>query len=411
MKRLQCYRLVLVALGLGSARDALATDGLEPIGVSTQANARGGADIAVGDTALSQIENPAALGFLERRVDFTTLLGFSVAPWQGPLETADSHTQFIPMANFGVAWPGNNNWTAGVAVHSKAGLGTAYEMRHLLIPFVDRDVGGNMKCVDVQFNLARRWGERLSLGGGVRLDVAQTEFSTVLGPADLEFGQGRAVGGGFQLGALYKLRNDLSLGVAYRSPTWASDLHGGQGKATLLGVLPVPLGDIAIADFRLPQRLGAGIAWDATERLKLIGEVRWLNYAHSSLDVVDIETHGWLDLHYPLPLGYRDQWAFIAGAEYRIGDHWVLGGGYHYATAPVDAANLLPMGSTISEHHITTGLRYEQDNWWVGVGYVLALPTTLRGSGHSRIPLGVDYGFSEIEQTQHILGIGFGFSW
>ncbi len=408
---IRAYRTTAVVANVAFALAAQATDGLEPIGVSTQANARGGADVAVGDTALSQIENPAAIGFLRRRLDLGAQFGIPIATWRGPIETAESHMQFIPMANGAVALPLDPQWSIGFALHSKAGLGTAYRMRHVMIPLVDRDVGGDMKCIDLQLNLAYRPTSRLALGGGLRLDVAQTAFSTVLGPADLDFGQGRAVGGGFQLGAMYKLRDDLTLGVSYRSPTWAGDLQGGQGRATLLGVLPVPLGDISIADFSLPQRIAAGIAWDATPRLKLIGEVRWLNYSNSTLDVVNIELHGWLPIRYPLPLGYRDQWAWILGAEYRLSDHWVIGAGYHYATPPVDGANLLPMGSTISDHHITAGIRYEQDNWYVGVGYVLGLPATLTGPGYSRIPLGIDYARSEIEQTQHIIGVGFGFSW
>lgn len=390
---------------------AYATDGLEPIGVSTAANARGGADIAVGDTALSQIENPAALGFQTRRFDFGAQFGFPIATWHGPLETADSHTKFIPMGNAAVTLPLDAHWTMGLALHSKAGLGTSYEMRHLLIPWVDRDVGGDMKCIDAQLNLAYRVNEQLVIGGGLRLDVAQAGFSMVLGPADLDFGQGRAVGGGFDLGLMYKPRKDLTFGLAYRSPTWAGDLQGGRGKATLLGVVPVELGGISITDFQLPQRIGAGVAWDVADKLKLIGEVRWYNYENSTLDVAGIQTRGWIDVRYPLPLGYQNQWAFIIGAEYRIDEHWVVGLGYHYATPPVDGANLLPMGSTISDHHVTAGVRYERDNWHVDVGYVLGLPASLSGAGYSRIPLGVDYGRSEIFQVQHIVGVGFGFSW
>lgn len=405
------YRAFVLAIGLWRGAVCLATDGLEPISASMPANARGGADVAVGDTALSQIENPAAIGFLDSRVDFGLQLGFPEADWRGPVDRAESRKEFIPLGDVGTVIQLHDGWALGLAVHSKAGLGTDYEMRHLLIPFLHRDVGGDFKCVDLQANFAYRVNEKLSFAAGVRLDAVQAEFSLVLGPADVDFGEGHAFGGGFQLGVMYRLREDLTLGIAYRSPTWASDIEGGSGKAALLGLLPVPLGDIAIKDLRLPQRLALGLAWDATDRLKLIGEVRWLNYENSTLDVAHLETNGLLDFAYDLPLGYQNQWSFIVGGEYRFGTHWVLGAGYHYATQPVDEANLLPMGSTISEHHISTGIRYEKDNWYVGVGYVLGLPTTLEGSGSSRIPFGVDYGLSEIEQTQHILGFGFGFSW
>ena len=69
------------------------------------------------------------------------------------------------------------------------------------------------------------------------------------------------------------------------------------------------------------------------------------------------------------------------------------------------------MGSTIAKHHITAGVRYERDNWWIGAGYILGMREKMTGVGYSRIPLGIDYGLSRLEQTQHSLAVGFGFSW
>ena len=50
------------------------------------------------------------------------------------------------------------------------------------------------------------------MGGRVELQTAN--FSGVLGPADLEFGSGYGVGGGFQVGTMYKLTNTVTLGAA-----------------------------------------------------------------------------------------------------------------------------------------------------------------------------------------------------
>jgi long-chain fatty acid transport protein len=233
----------------------------------------------------------------------------------------------------------------------------------------------------------------------------------VLGPADLEFGRGYAYGGGFQLGLHYQAREDLAFGLAYRSPSWFGNLEGGQGRASLFGLVPISLGDISIDDLKLAAKISAGVAWDATDWLKLVGEVRWINYSNSTFNTTTIATDGLIDLRYPFPMGYRDQWVWIAGADFKLDEHWTLGVGYHYGTAPVSSRNLLPMGSTIPQHHATAGLRYETDGWWVGAGYIVAFPTKLRGGGWSDIPLGIDYGLSEIEQTQHSLVVGFGFSW
>jgi len=296
-------------------------------------------------------------------------------------------------------------------VHSKAGLGSRYNIRHLMIPFMDRRVGSDMKCLGLHFNAAYKLTDKLSVGAGVRAEMASAKFSTVLGPADLEFGRGYAYGGGFQLGLHYQAREDLAFGLAYRSPSWFGDLAGGEGRASLFGLLPLPLGGINIDEVRLAQKVTAGVAWDATDWLKLVGEVRWLNYDNSTYHSTTIAADGLIDLRYPFPMGYQDQWVFAIGAEFKLDEHWTLGTGYNFGTQPVSSSNLLPMGSTIPQHHATVGLRYEKDNWWVGGGYILAFPETLSGGGRSDILLGVDYGLSEIEQTQHSFVLGFGFGW
>jgi long-chain fatty acid transport protein len=405
--------LVLMAVVVWSP-SATGTDDLEPIGVSMESNARGGADVAVGDSALSQIDNPATLALAYRdkyQFDVAGQLGISIAPWEGPIDSANSERRLFPLCNLGLAIPVDDRLTIGLALHSKAGLGTLYNIRHLMIPFMKRRVGGDLKVIDPQFNLGYKLTEKLSVGAGVRAEMATAEFSTVLGPADLDFGRGYAFGGGCQAGLHYQARQDLSFGLGYRSPTWSGDLAGGDAKASLFGLLPTRLGKGNIDEFRLPQKITAGTAWDATDWLKLVGEVRWLNYSNSTFDATTIATSGLVDLRYPFPLGYLDQWVFIGGAEFKLDDHWTLGVGYHYGTEPVSRSNLLPMGSTVTQHHATVGLRYERERWWVGGGYILAFPTSLRGGGSSDIPLGIDYGLSEIEQTQHVFSVGFGFAW
>lgn len=403
---------LLVAPATWPSAVALATNGIEPIGVSYPSRARGGADVAVGDSALSQIDNPATLTLRTTTAfDFAGQLTFPVFHWRSPIDEADSEIDMVALPNAGIAWPVTDRLTLGAALHSRAGLSNRFHMRHLLIPFYERRVGSDMECVGLYLNAGLRVTDRLSIGGGVRGEAASARFDTVFGPAAVEFGRGYAYGGGFQLGMLYRARDDLTFGVGYRSPTWHSDLAGGDVRASLFGLLPIELGRGNLDEVRLPQRISAGVAWDATDRLKLVGEVRWLGYSRSSMNNLTVATDGWVDLRAPLPLGYRDLWVFAIGAEYRLSPRWTAAIGYNASPAPVGRSSLLPMGSTITRQHITVGLRYARDHWWVGAGYMLGLPETMRGTGWSRIPLGEDYAFSEIKQTQHSLIFGFGFAW
>ena len=81
--------LFLVLLMLPSVQSASATNGIEPIGVSMEARMRGGADVAVGDSALSQIDNPATLSLQPRDVmtfDFAGQVIFPNCEWTGPID-------------------------------------------------------------------------------------------------------------------------------------------------------------------------------------------------------------------------------------------------------------------------------------------------------------------------------------
>lgn len=391
-----------------------ATDALEPIGVSMQSRMRGGADVAVGDSALSQVDNPGTLSLAERgkfSLDQASKLCIVDLPWRGPFgNTEHSDTRLIHLHNVGLAMPYNDKLTFGLALHSKSGVGTRFYMRHLLIPFMERRVNSDFKNLDVQLNAAYKITDKLSLGLGIRTEVATARFGTVLGPADVNFGRGYAYGLGFQTGLHYQMREDLAFGLAYRSPSWFGDLDGGNGKASILGIVPVQLGKIGLADFELPQRISGGVAWDVTKKLKLVGEVRWTNYSNSSFHKSTVTTGGIVDLRVPLPLGYQDIWTFIIGSEYKLTDRWTVAAGYHYLTKPLNNHNLLPIADIPTQHHITTGIRYDTGKWWAGGGYVLALSPSMSGAS-SRIPLGVDYNFSKINQTQHMLSVGFGFRW
>jgi len=392
-------------------RVARATEGLEPINTSMHARARGGADVAVGDTALSQIDNPASLSLQRKyRFDFSGQLLMPTMHWTGPIDKSTSRG-LHPLANLAIAVPLDEKLSIGFAMQSKSGLGSDYQMRHTLIPLMDRHVYSDMKNLSLSFNAAYRLTDKLSIGAGLRGEGVTARFGAVLGPGGMDFGRGYAYGGGFQLGLHYQATDTVALGLAYRSPTWFGDLSGGGLDISMLGLPSIRVGDANIDEFRLPQKISAGVAWDATDWWKVVGEVRWTNYACSTFHDTTVATDGPIDLRFPLPVGFQDQWSFILGSEFELDEHWTLGVGYHYATAVVPRTHLFPITPATLQHHITTGLRYERDNWWVGAGYIYGFNSTIRGFGENSIPMGFEFGQSKIEHHQHSVFFGFGFSW
>jgi long-subunit fatty acid transport protein len=363
-----------------------ASEGIEPIATSVQALARGGADVAVGDSTLSQIGNPATLTLMPRsgtRVDGLTEVAFLDVLWRRPLRSADTDRPMDFLGGSGLSHPINDRLTLGAAIHSKTAL-------------------------SLPLNVAYKVNDKLSVGGGARLVFVAAELETVVGPAAVDFGTGETLGGGFQFGLLFRPRKDLTFGLGYRSPTWLGALEGGPGKASLPGLLSVPMGRVRVDDVRLPQRVSVGAAWDITKRLKLTSEARWSNFRASSLYETTAQIEGLFDLRLPLRLGYDDVWAFMAGPQYRLSEHWKVACGYHYSTPAVPPRDLLAVGSAPSRHHATTGIWYEPDRWWAGVAYAITFPETLRGDESSWIP---GIGHRSVRHMQQAIAVGFGYRW
>lgn len=405
---------VFFVLVLTTSSTAIAANGIESIGLSPQALARGGADVAVGDSAFSQIDNPATLTLSPAdawRLDIGGGVIITDVQWSGLIDSSESQVGPRPAVNIALARSINDKLAWGIAFHSKSGLATRYDMRQLSAPFLGRRVGADMKNVDLSFNLGYRVTEKLSVGAGVRAELVSIKFSSVFGPSFAELSRGYAYGGGFQLGLHYKSTPTLAFGLGYRSPSWFCDMSGGDLKIAQTGLIPLNFGKANLDEFRLPQKIMAGVAWDATDWLKLVGEVRWINHANSSLDSVTVATTSPLDLRIPIKVGYKNQWVLAVGAEFKLAEHWKLGVGYNYSTKLITSSQVLPIVAAIAQHHITTGLRYEWDNWWVGGGYVLALPNSIKGRPDTPLPLGIDYAFSTIDQTQHNIFFGFGLAW
>lgn len=388
-----------------------ASDGVEASGVGVKDKGRAGADVAIGDSPLSQFDNPASLtNFRDFSLDFGAQLIFPSISWDLPTGHYNSEARFIPIASTAVAMPLTDRWSVGFGLHAKSGLASDFRYRPLLFPYTKREVGADARDVAISLNTAYKLTDRWSVGIGGRIELQTATFSQVLGPADLRFDSGYGVGAGFQIGTTYKLTDTVTLGAAYRSPTWMGDVSEAKASVSALGLPGIGLGAASIDDFQLPQKVTLGAAWDVLPWLKLTEEFRWLNFKNSTLNEMTVRSSEPLPIAISLPLGYQDQWVFITAAEIKLSKHWILDLGYHFATNPIPRENLNSISSVFTQHHAATGLRYQRDNWWVGASYIIAFPTTMTAGGSTVIPLGADYAFGRVNMMQNTVIIGGGFS-
>src|SRR3954467_14594675 len=131
-RRVRVISLVTLLTAWASA--AWAEDAVEQIGISAKAKARGGADVAVGDSPLSQVENPATIALHGHEVDSSYQLVLPRTRWDSPLDRAYSEFGAIPLFNFAGTHPITDRLSFGTALYLKSGLAGQYHARHRFFP-------------------------------------------------------------------------------------------------------------------------------------------------------------------------------------------------------------------------------------------------------------------------------------
>ncbi len=131
----------------------------------------------------------------------------------------------------------------------------------------------------------------------------------------LDLGNGTSSGFAFgaQLGAIYKT-GPFSFGAVYITPQ--------EIKHKNVADFDVDLGSTTMDDLKLesPQTVGVGIAYEPIQNVLLIEtDAKWLNWA---------DANGYKDF------GWKDQWVFNIGAQYKPTPKLALRAGYNYGKSP-----------------------------------------------------------------------------
>ena len=175
---------------------------------------------------------------------------------------------------------------------------------------------------------------------------------------------------GYNLATTFKVRDDLSFGVVYRSRI----RHNIKGHFDLDGGVDTPLGRVgqsaelpASAKLTLPQSITLGGNWDATERWHLGAAVTWTEWSSVEQINFKIPNYG-----YSLPLKWNDVWRFGLGTEYDITDYLAGRVSYVYDMDPCKTGTtMLPGGN---RHIPGVGLGWKiMPNLRLDVGYNLVV--------------------------------------
>jgi long-chain fatty acid transport protein len=224
----------------------------------------------------------------------------------------------------------------------------------------------------------------------------------------------RTDGFGFngQVGAMFRPRENVQLGLTYKSATVVRTEGTAAGDAGAQFAVPsVPFRYNAFVKNRFPHVVTGGASWQVDDKWRLAFQMDWIGWkdAFKTLPVrlqngssVAVNTIvGSTSLNDNVPLNWRDQVIVRAGVEYALTEALKLRGGYAYGNSPVPDTTLTPLTAVISEHTFSAGLGYAWRKCQFDFAYQLEIPAS-RSVGTSGLLSG-EYSNSRTDVTIHTL--------
>ncbi len=384
----------MIALASSSthATNGMALSGYGPISMSL-----GGAATAYDNGNFGAINNPATLALMEegRRVEIGANLMNVAAGARipgGPEADSSASWFLMPSLSYMVK---TEDWAYGVGLFTQGGMGMDYGNNSFLsidpnsaqptgLPDESEVMVGRL-ILPVAFNAT----DRLTLGGSLdvvyasltmkqllpqqalidmltpgqqTLGVAGVDPQTAEGLAnanyahfDLEKLDNWGFGG--QIGLTFRATDALTLGASYQFETSMGDLEGdGRIKAGVGSMYQTISGKARIKDAQWPATIKLGAAWQASQRLLLVADIKRYNWSDvlESLKIRFTPDSGGF-VNVDMYQKWKDQTVYSIGAEYVLNPKVKLRGGFNYGANPIPDKYLQHLGGAITEKHLMLG--------------------------------------------------------
>ena len=411
------FALVFLA---GMTGTAMATNGYQLIGVGQQEKSMGGAVTAAPLDAMTAITNPAGMARIGKRADFSMEAfmpnrSVDFTSMSGQSTEGGSKLYGIPAIGWTAPAFNSSNIYFGGGMYGTSGLGVDYGQVLMMpanpamgMPDVTFDGYSAIAFWKMAPTIAWNVNKQLSLGFALNLDyqsvairerirnvpfwndpsnpsagVTQDDVNLDLGRPTSQMGIGATVG------ALYDINDWITLGASYSSKQFFSDatFRVGSGDVYNFNGATGKAGTYKMA-LNFPRQAAIGIAIKPIKPLLVDFDVKWINWS---------DTHDKVDFSGPsgafmtpsgptdsttLDFGWKDQWVYALGIQYKATDRLTVRTGYNYSKAPIDEKDVfnnlvLP---AIVEQHFTIGADYMLgDHWGIAMTYMKAFKETLKG--------------------------------
>lgn len=204
----------------------------------------------------------------------------------------------------------------------------------------------------------------LSLAAGPTANFADTDlrqgFATPLpGFGDVFSFEGNGWAAGFNAGLLWKITEQVQVGLNYRSATTVNF----KGHTELTA--PVNARPPASAEWDFPQNVVAGISYRPTPNWNLEFNVDWTGW--DRLNTVLVRQAPLPDA--PIVLNWESSFYYEFGATRYLANGWSVSGGYIFNENSVPDANYNPIVADMDRHFWSVGFGHKGERFDFDIAY------------------------------------------
>jgi long-chain fatty acid transport protein len=361
-----CCFLAVLFLATSIMNQAAVAGGFRIDSQDAFASARGEAFAATADNASAIYYNPAGIAQLrDSNIRAGAYNIWFQSSYESPGNSAKSEGKIHPIPQFFYAYGFEEiPFSFGLGAYSPYGLSIEWPDT---TPFRQTAVKGSLQYLTLNPVAAWRVTPTLSVAGGLTWNHGETDLRQGLFPVgnplyvpgdQVRFkADGNDVG--YNLGLLWQVSSNVSVGVAYRSSTTIKM----EGDVTITSPF-VNANSAAETSFPFPDNIVGGISWRPTPHWNLEFDLDWTDWNR----VNSLQVNSAVPLP-PTPLNWESSFFYEFGATRYFDNGWSVSAGYIYNQNSMPNEYYNPFVADQDKHFFCLGTGYKGKHWSFDVAY------------------------------------------
>jgi len=361
---------------------SLFSNGLNLNSIGSRASAMGTAFIGLADDFSAVFFNPAGLAQMKKAN--LTIFGTNLIPtgtYQFEAAGIDTQTdsEMHPSGALAYFNPVSDKLVLGLAVYVPSGSGGSWNGDDLapLAGGISYNWSSKIFAISLSPAIAYQITDNFSVGATLNISYGMLSTES---PGVGQYSEDLSgISFGATLGVLFAPSDFISIGASLRT---ASKINF-EGDAVMEGFALLGQETTATAsrDATWPMVAGIGVAIKPIDKLIIVIDAVWTNWAKLDMIEVEYDDPGWqptldaVNVDYDYDLRWEDTWQIKLGLEYQVSECLALRAGWYSDPAPSPIATQNILLPNIDYNAITAGIGYKKNKIAIDFGFEYVMGT------------------------------------